>query len=207
MVRCTLSILVTELRGKDLEGEPCAPLLGLIEFISSASNPLKKEIAMDTLVVDLPSIDEAKAAAYYGKKVGSGAYRNVYRVSGSRWVYKFEKDGCWAANSECNVHEMSNFRRVRKSLPEGVDFPEMHLLEDGTLAAEYVDGIHTRDLRCYSGCTRCKTEFGLADCWTKMIEPVRMSGMQDLHGGNVKVANGKVYIIDIGEYGTNKDSE
>lgn len=156
---------------------------------------------MDTLTVDLPSIEESEYAKRYGVRIGSGAYRNVYRIKGSRWVYKFEHGAGWSRGNGCNKREFRNFSEKRSTLPEKVDFPEMVLLDNGAIAVEFVNGILGRESHRYDRPCVCPSH-GIPECWSTMIQPVSDAGMQDLHGSNVMISREdcKVYIIDIGEY-------
>ena len=81
---------------------------------------------METQENQLPSVEESEKAIRQGKLVGSGAFRDVYRLGDSPWVYKRERDLTWSKNG-CNAQEMKNFNTLRNRLPEGVDFPEMVL--------------------------------------------------------------------------------
>jgi hypothetical protein len=155
---------------------------------------------MDALVVDLPSEEESEIARQFGRMIGSGAFRDVFRIPGSRWVYKFEDAEYGSAN--CNQREFLNYTSKRKTLPEGVDFPEMHFLPNGAIAAEYIDGMLGVDIHSLFDPCVCASH-GITNCWRTMVKPVADAGMRDLHGRNVMVAHSdkKIYIIDIGEYG------
>lgn len=154
-------------------------------------------------MLDVPSLDEAQAARYYGEQIGRGAYRTVYRLPGSRWVYKFQNDG-WAYNTDSNAHEFHNYSTKRETLPQGVDFPEMHLLGN-VIAAEYVDGVLAMNAHestwkrdGYTNICNCESHRA-SQCWQKAISTINM---KDLHGRNVMIRkDGKILIIDIGEYG------
>ncbi|KAI4218410.1 MAG: hypothetical protein L6R40_008776, partial [Gallowayella cf. fulva] len=77
----------------------------------------QKVIIMETLVVDLPSMDEAEAARRYGKLIGSGAFRDVFRIPGSRWAYKFSRSDGYYSNNSCNVLEYIDGMLARDSHP------------------------------------------------------------------------------------------
>lgn len=160
---------------------------------------------MDTLVTEIPSDEEAYYAQAYGVKIGAGAFRKVYRIPGSRFAYKFEHARGWSSNSGANRQEFHNYTTRRATLPEGVDFPEMHMLPSGAIAVEFVDGVLGKVAHSWSdnglsyrdNCM-CSSHWG-AQCWKKAIEGI---DMRDLHGGNVMITRqGKILIIDIGEYG------
>lgn len=163
---------------------------------------------MDTLVTELPSDEEAVYAERYGVKVGAGAYRKVYRIPGSRFAYKVEHRVGWSSGSGANRQEFHNYTTRRNELPAGVDFPEMHMLPSGTIAVEFVDGVlgkvahsWTDNGYDYKENCMCSSHWG-AQCWKKAIASV---DMRDLHGGNVMISReGKILIIDIGEYGDDK---
>ena len=154
---------------------------------------------MDTLVIDLPSVEEAQYARRYGERIGVGAYRTVYRLPGSKWAYKFESNNYWSSGA--NNREMFNYRTRRGTLPEEIDFPEMHMLSDGTIAAEFVNGTLAREAHTgygYNMVCNCES-LRAVKCWQKAVDVLNM---QDLHGRNVMIRkDGKIMIIDIGEYG------
>ncbi len=155
---------------------------------------------MDTLTVDLPSVEESEYARVYGNKVGQGAFRAVYRIPGSDWAYKFERtdDDAWFKERNPNAKEMKNYTEHRDKLPEGVDFPEMLMLDNGAIAVRFIDGMLAGTIHAdYRECV-CASH-GIVGCWAEKAES---TGFQDMHGKNVMVGKDKViYIIDIGEYG------
>lgn len=155
---------------------------------------------MDTLVVDLPSVEDSEYARAYGAKVGQGAFRAVYRIPGSQWAYKFERtdEEAWFKDTNPNAVEFRNFTQHRDKLPEGVDFPEMVMLDNGAIAVQFVDGMLAYQSHDDWQDCECRSH-GLVKCWLVMIENVRL---RDMHGKNVMIGSDKViYIIDIGEYG------
>jgi predicted Ser/Thr protein kinase len=157
---------------------------------------------MDTLVVDLPSVEDSEYARHYGHKVGQGAFRAVFRIPGSRWAYKFERTDaeCWFKDRTANLTEMRNYAEQKDNLPEGVAFPEMILLDNGAIAVKFVDGLTAVKSHCdrYDDCN-CSSH-GLTKCWLDLISGINI---RDLHGRNVMISpkDKKVYIIDIGEFG------
>ena len=155
---------------------------------------------MDTLVVDLPSVEESEYARTYGDKIGQGAFRAVYRIAGSGWAYKFERtdEEAWFKDTKPNTTEMRNYTQHRDKLPEGVDFPEMVMLDNGAIAVRFIEGVLTENIHAdWKDCI-CASH-GIVGCWAKKVES---TGFRDMHGRNVMLGNDKVlYIIDIGEYG------
>jgi hypothetical protein len=158
---------------------------------------------MDTLVVDLPSVEESENARAYGEMIGQGAFRAVYHIPGSKWAYKFDRDDEEAnfTDRSANAKEIKNYERYKDKLPANVAFPEMTRLENGAIAVEFVNGYVAA--KSHSGYTNCVCpSHGLPDCWRNMVEP--MDGLlDDLHGRNVMIETGgkRVYIVDIGEFG------
>lgn len=139
-----------------------------------------------------PSVEEFEKARGY--KIGSGCFRTVFRVPGSRWVYKVDSDG------SVNAREYTTYLKYRPSLQGNVKFPEMHLLPNGILAAEYIEG-EIGEYECWNwkngviGCVRNCIE----DCWAKRIEFLARA-IRDLHYQNIRIqSDGTIYIIDLGE--------
>ena len=141
----------------------------------------------------LPTLRKARYAKERGKVLGDGSYRIVYRTRGSKWVYKFNLD----ANSELgnNVHEWKTYQQYKSmDLPGGVKLPEMHYLNGGIIAAEYIDGKHPENA-CYRDwhSEECP---GITECWSEKVKHVPVS---DIHHQNVLITNsGDIYLIDLG---------
>jgi hypothetical protein len=152
---------------------------------------------MDTLI-DVPSIENANYALEHGKCIGIGSFRQVYHLTGSKWVYKFER-----GNEGTNHEEYCNSIRYANQLPENVFIPEMVMLSNGVIAAELITGILVSSLHYgWDDDCSCK-EYNLAVCYQQYIEPMT-SKVFDLSGSNVILTReGKVYLIDLGEYGSN----
>lgn len=148
-------------------------------------------------IVKVPTVRMSLMAKSRGEKIGPpSAYRDVFKCKTSRFVYKFPGGRYYDAIG-ANEREYATYLKILSSmiLPQGVKVPEMHLLENGALAAEYIDGRHPD----YNGCSgsghesyRCKGE---DRCWaTKVI----LLGLRDMHYQNVIVTeDGTVYLIDL----------
>jgi serine/threonine-protein kinase RIO1 len=160
---------------------------------------------MDTLTEAMPSVEESEEARKTGKLIGSGAFRDVYRLPGSPWVYKFERPVRIQQGNGCNKREYSNFLLRKDSLPEGVDFPEMYYLSNNVLAAEFIDGVNGREAHPHYKTCLCES-FGISKCWRDAIQSLQ-GVMRDLHMFNIMISPSarRVYIIDIGEYGNDND--
>lgn len=161
---------------------------------------------MDTLLVDLPSVEESEHARTYGEMIGQGAFRSVYRIPGSKWAYKFDRDDeeCWFEDRSGNAKEIKNYERYKDQLPANVSFPEMSLLENGAIAVEFVNGYVAA--KSHSGYRDCLCpSHGLPDCWRNIIAPME-DVLEDLNSRNVMIAEGgkRVYIVDIGEFGESR---
>lgn len=147
----------------------------------------------------LPTQRKARYAVKYGRKVGSGSYRTVYRTSRSRWVYKVDNESTWGEHGNREEYEAYISLRNNNRLPEGVKLPEMHLV-GRYLAAEFIEGKHPT-----SWCTPSRYKdyspdhyenCSGADCWATKCNGTPIN---DLHKDNVIVTDdGTVYIIDIG---------
>jgi hypothetical protein len=143
-------------------------------------------------VAELPSVADADEVTsneeYY---LASGCYRRVYYKPGSKWVYKI-------GDLTSNKREYETYLKFRPSLTDDIRFPEMHLLKNGVIAAEYIEG-NQGDIRCWgysnNGCSRnCAT-----DCWAKRIHFLSKM-IRDLHYGNIRITkDNTIYIIDLGE--------
>lgn len=154
-----------------------------------------------TAVVDRPSEREAEIARTWGTKIGFGAFRDVYRRPESRWVYKFDATG-----GDANRREAENYRRIQQYLGDLFDVPEMVLLDNGVLAAEFVEGKLGVEVHPYDAPECPCLSHGIPDCWRKLITRIP-NKFDDLHGRNVKIVDKKIVIIDIGGTGANTSSE
>ncbi len=147
---------------------------------------------------DLPSLEEALHAKRSNCFLGRGAFREVYHIPGTKWVYKFEE---WFREDGINVREYKNFKQYSDSFStKEIVFPEFVLLNPEVIASEYVDGVLARDFCEGYGTCVCVRE-GLSRCWRQLVAPIELK-IPDLHGRNVKYSSEhkKIFIIDIGGY-------
>jgi hypothetical protein len=149
---------------------------------------------IDTLEA-IPTVDDAMAISTEDNYLGSGCYRTVYRKKGSRWVIKVDNE-----DGAVNRKEYETYLQFRPSLTNNVYFPEMHLLDNGVLVAEFIDGV-CGNMRCWNysnGVIGCKQNCQ-EECWAQRIEYLA-NQIQDLHYQNIRILpNGDIYIIDLGE--------
>ncbi len=152
---------------------------------------------MEVLLEDIPSLEEAVYAKRMHYRIGSGAYRTVYRIPGSRWVYKFE---FFYEHEYVNVEEFNNFKKYKDSFSsKEIGFPEFVLLNNEVIAAEYIEGTLAIDFcKPFRGPCAC-TSFGLSNCWQELVRAIKRK-IPDLHGRNVKYSSlhKKLFLIDIG---------
>ena len=152
---------------------------------------------------DAPSLAEALAAMRNKKHcIGAGIDRRVYRLPGSRWVYKRNH-----SEREVNQAEYKAYLKFKDKLPCGVAMPKMVMVTENIIAAEFVenevDSIAPADSNCDFGWCLCSDEGKQEkDCWThywrNMLQDAGV--IEDIHGGNVRIKNGVAYIIDLGEF-------
>jgi hypothetical protein len=152
-------------------------------------------------MTDMPTVEECEiATGSYDFYVGSGWDRHGYHIPGSRWIYKVAKD----PNNDVNQGEYSRYQELQEQfLPDGIAIPEMHLLENGIIAAEFIDGEkpheycrdHDSHYEDYPACwLNWVNEFsGQTGLWDSSAL-CNMRLIRD-EAGNVT----KVYLIDLGE--------
>ena len=146
----------------------------------------------------VPSVRTARYALKKGRIIGSGAYRKVYKSQRGKWVYKIDKDDTYGNHGNAEEYETYKILKTRQ-LPPGVKLPEMHMLPNGVLAAEYVDGVQPNSWCSpdYHG-SNC-SEYRDKDntCWARRFanSPIFFA---DLHNGNVVIKDDVVYVIDLG---------
>lgn len=144
------------------------------------------------MVDTLPTIEEANDAINHGKRFTEGSYRNVYHIPGSKWVYKTD---IRKGYPQGNIDEWEAYLDKKDSLPAGIKYPEMHMLDNGVLAAEFIDG-EIASWDCWMGDHACTS---LDDCFWIKNEYLLSSVTRDGHPGNIRVMpNGDIYIIDLG---------
>lgn len=151
-------------------------------------------------MVELPTLSEArKAMRSRTYKIGQGVDRQVYRLPNGHWVYKRDTFKGGAVNRA----EYAAYLRHKDTLPEGIAFPEMHMVNKNIIAAEYivneVEAIADAKSECDFGWHHCNNE---RTCWVTPYEKlIQKAGIiDDYHGGNVRVNGGKIYLIDLGEF-------
>jgi hypothetical protein len=97
-------------------------------------------------MITAPSVKESEKAISSEKYLlGSGCDRMGFRIPGSRWVYKMEKPH---ASGRANRREYEAYTKLM-DIPEllgNVHLPEMHLLENGIIAAEYIEGVKPKGI-------------------------------------------------------------
>lgn len=144
------------------------------------------------MVDSLPTVDEANNAINYGKRFTEGSCRNVYYIPGSKWVYKTDMH---YAYSQGNAAEWAAYLDKKDSLPAGIKYPEMHMLENGVLAAEFIDG-EVPSWGCWESEHDCED---VSKCFWLINFELISSVTRDGHPGNLRVMpNGDIYIIDLG---------
>jgi hypothetical protein len=129
-----------------------------------------------------------------GEVIGQGAYRRVFRKGRSKYVFKVNISSC-----DSNSREISQYHAVKATLPKGVKMPEMILLENGVVAAEYIKGVFPE------GGSFCAITYHDDDCddnATCWAEPfIRTPGFSyyDVHRYNlIRTKDGTLYLIDVG---------
>jgi serine/threonine protein kinase len=135
----------------------------------------------------------AEHARTKGKRIGSGAYRTVYKAKNGKYVYKFNTSNYGIKDVGSNYHEYQTYQRLQNvTLPAGVRIPKMKYI-DGVIVAEYIKG-HEPRYWCNWGWHSCGDE---ANCYaTKMGKdfPIR-----DIKPDNLRItADGTIYVIDLG---------
>ncbi len=151
-------------------------------------------------MADMPTLKEARRAMRNPSyKIGQGVDRQVYRVPGSRWVYKRDTYKGGAVNRA----EYQAYIDHKDNLPDGIAFPTMYMVNRNIIAAEYilneVEEIADANSECDFGWHHCRNEKA---CWVTPYENriIMAQVIVDYHGGNVRVNDGKIYIIDLGEF-------
>lgn len=140
-----------------------------------------------------PTARMATYAFRHGRQVGSpSCWRSVYKCKTSKYVFK--KPVPYGTRN-ANVDEYETYLILKAmTMPEGVRIAEMFLLSDGTLAAEYIDGVHPG----YTGCDSTGHGYscpGVAGCWLYKVAPL---DLMDMHHQNVLIEkDGTIVVIDI----------
>ncbi len=148
--------------------------------------------------MSLPTLEEAEQAITLGKRIGSGAFRNVYRLNTSKWVYKVDHnkgDTDFGTNSA----EIKNFYRLCDILSSGnVRIPKMQMLSTGVIAAEYIEGRIPEDCFWLSSCECKKDDLIDGECWYKVTTKILRFKIADVQPSNVRIVDNVVYVIDLG---------
>lgn len=145
-----------------------------------------------------PTVRMAKINRTRGNQIGCpSAFRDVFKCKTSKYVYKFVRPSRWEVSQQSNSREYANYLKMKEILilPDGVKLPEMHLLADGTIAAQYIKGVHPQYTGCNESSHHNKNCPGIESCWATKIIPL---GLRDVHHQNVLIAaDGTIYIIDL----------
>lgn len=150
-----------------------------------------------SVLTNMPSIAEAElATSVPGNFIGKGVSRETYRLPGSSWAYKIETP--YGKNKKANETEWIAYNELKDTLPEGIKFPEMHLLDNGIIATEFIDGEHP-DNQCSSIGHRCWIENRDRCFWTVYL-PIISLVIYDGHNANIILKDDSIYIIDINDY-------
>lgn len=139
-----------------------------------------------------PTVRKAMYAIQHGELIGQGSYRKVFRTSRGKWVYKVNISPSIDIGS--NAHEWKTYQRfVNVELPKRVRLPEMHYLNGGIIAAEYINGI-TPENTCYRD-YHDETCPGINKCFAEVVKDIDIS---DIACDNVVIKDGIIYLIDLG---------
>lgn len=150
------------------------------------------------LTAEMPTLEEAQQAISRGRRLSGGSVRKVYHIPHSKWVYKVDiRPGTYG----CNADEYEAYQAKKDNLPEGIYLPRMFMLDNGILAAEFIDGAQPPD-DCGMFYHEC---FDRASCfWTHYSDKLREVSC-DVHFQNVLIAKtGKIYVIDLGHDNPNR---
>lgn len=138
---------------------------------------------------DLPTMEECnKAISNPEYEIGKGKDRRAFRVPGSKWVYKVAD----YYDTYTNPGEIERYTMLMNNpdlIPEGLHFPEMHLMENGVVAAQFIDGDRARNQEEKEIATQFADNIGWHDSSAYCNTRVTV----DSEG------NKKLYIIDLGE--------
>lgn len=142
-----------------------------------------------------PTNAAAMKAHDKGIVIGEGSSRRVFWKKGSYWAYKFIYSS--SSNFDANKDEFANYLNIKNNLPEGINLPEMVLLDNGVLATQYIPGEQSAT-ECWGGKHDCGDA---ATCWystVMMAQIERIRGFGDISWANVITTDdGKLYVIDL----------
>lgn len=112
---------------------------------------------------NMPTLEECREATSNAEyKIGEGRDRVGYHIPGSRWVYKVQHYSRGFANAQ----EYDKYVRISAANYTEVMIPEMHLLENGVIASEFIDGDepdYHNDEDVFDMVYRLENKFGLYD--------------------------------------------
>lgn len=155
-----------------------------------------------TLIDPGPSVAEAVKAVCTGRLFPAGSYRDVYHLPGSKWVYKVDIPHSWT-NRGGNKDEYAAYLELKDNLPNSIKIPEMHLLDNGMLAAQFIDG-ESPSANCGRYYHDCQDQ---ENCFWTEYGPSIHEVTRDGHFQNVIVSReGDVYVIDLGLDSPSDDS-
>jgi hypothetical protein len=151
------------------------------------------------LTIQAPTLQEAwRVVSDENNFIGSGDSRNVYREPGSYWAFKVCNNDSFEAII-ANENEYDNYVMYRDSLPAGIEFPRMVLLEYTSdfdedcyiLAVEFIEA-DREPSECHRGFHFCEDD---PTCWAMICEMYKLP-IEDLHCENVIHKGNILYIID-----------
>jgi hypothetical protein len=134
---------------------------------------------------NMPTLAECEQATVSEYEIGEGRDRTGYHIPGSKWVYKIQR----YSRSNANQREIIRYEQLINSsnVPDGIAFPEMHILENGVIAAEYIEGREPDD-------QEMELVYKLEDIFG-MYDSSASCNIRVVETENVKT----VYIIDLAE--------
>lgn len=148
----------------------------------------------------LPTVEEyLRAIASMDNIIGEGRDRVGFHIPGSAWVYKAAKHPI----DKINQGEYDRYiKLINSDLPDGIAIPEMHLLSNGVIAAQYIPGNKPENCRWRE---HTKHENDYYSCWLNAVELFTdRFGMLDSSAlCNIRLVDNDgeitVYVIDLGE--------
>lgn len=158
-----------------------------------------------TLALEIPTVEYAQALAddpHNSFRIGQGSFRTAYHRTGDYWMYKYmHRTHRWSSDfDERTVNEWEMYYQQwitnSRDTPLEVRVPNMMLLDNNFIAAEYIEG--EKPGYCWDRC-HCISKLGMARCWYELAREIstKFRGLNDLHSDNVKIKDGLLYLIDI----------
>lgn len=143
----------------------------------------------------VPTIEDSVATIKAVNIIGEGSSRTVYWDGKSQWAFKVGHTQ-WTTE-DSNASEFENWTAIKDvQLPAGVRIPEMHMLTNGVLAVEHINGWHPES-SCWGMTHECDNE---GTCWYTQFETSgieRIKGFGDVSYANVIMADDGIYVIDL----------